>query len=257
MGMRHEVGIATVAVLAAMGWVLPANAQSYNWSGLYVGLNAGVGSGSLDRTSTFPCGTTDLYCTISAADGAAIAAAGNVSKDSTSFVGGAQVGYNFQAGGLVFGVEADAQSLRLSASSSTRVNLTGAGWPVTVATSASSDWLVTARARLGFATSNLLIYVTGGFAFADVEVGNSFTDTTWPTAASSSKSSTRSGWTLGGGVEMALGSNWTLKGEYLYVDLGSVSTTATIAPSGYTANTLTTSTDLTAHVARAGINYKF
>jgi outer membrane immunogenic protein len=69
------------------------------------------------------------------------------------------------------------------------------------------------------------------------------------------------GWTLGGGAELALGGNWTLRGEYLYLDFGKVTANAQVFDPGHTAagttNNLASSVDLTAHVVRAGLNYKF
>ncbi|HWK38044.1 MAG TPA: outer membrane beta-barrel protein, partial [Hyphomicrobium sp.] len=75
---------------------------------------------------------------------------------------------------------------------------------------------------------------------------------------SSSHTSTKAGYTLGGGVEASLWGPWSIKAEYLYVDLGKVSTSGVIVPPiGPSRSPLDTSVDLTANIARVGINYSF
>jgi outer membrane immunogenic protein len=129
------------------------------------------------------------------------------------------------------------------------------------------SWLATFRGRIGVLPSDrVLLYVTGGLAVGEVKSTAGVTTTTstalsfgtppGPTSVSSlaASSSTQAGWTIGAGVEGAIGGNWTAKLEYLYVDLGTVNNTfagtAPFAP-------ITTSTHVTDNILRAGVNYRF
>jgi outer membrane immunogenic protein len=179
---------------------------AYNWTGFYVGLNAGAAS-------------TDGGLAVVATDGFFESRfADRFSK--TGFLGGGQIGYNYQSGMSVFGVEADAAWLNVKSSTNTTFDPFFNGKGSAAATFSSSiDWLVTARARAGIAaTPALLVYVTGGLAVAGVNVryqNNNFTP-----AFLASKSDTKYGWTAGFGAEYALGANWSVKAEYLRVMLG-------------------------------------
>ena len=123
----------------------------------------------------------------------------------------------------------------------------------TVNSSVSSDWLATVRGRAGFlVTPALLLYGTGGLAVANVKANYLFTDTFAAANESASISTTRYGWTAGVGGEYALMNGWSIKAEYLYVDLGSTSDTFIFGAVPATANR-----SVTEHVFRTGINYHF
>lgn len=276
-----RTGVAPIALMAAMGFALPASAvaQSTNWSGLYFGLYAGAawGDGKLSSQASCPptTATSDGYfCSAnnvaSQANAALVGAAGSGSANSSAFNGGIQAGYNVQNGGLVFGVEGDIGSFGLKVSGSGSANYAVSYFPsttasrFTVGTEVEAAWLATLRGRLGFTTGNVLLYITGGLALSDVKVSNTFSDNrasggfAGATGASSS-SKVRTGFVVGGGAEWAMNRNWTLKGEYLYVDLGSATTTAQITHRGFTGytNGLSTKADIDAHIGRVGVNYKF
>ena len=106
------------------------------------------------------------------------------------------------------------------------------------------DWFGTVRGRVGYAWDRTLIYATGGFAYGNVE--DRYFD---PVVGTTSSSSTRTGWTVGGGAEYAFTDNWTVKGEYLYVDLDDQRISAPVVD------------DVTFehkfNVVRLGLNYKF
>lgn len=135
----------------------------------------------------------------------------------TLFVGGGQVGYNFQADSFVFGVEADITYLGYSSGAFDP--------PPSIAgdtrQEVEADWLGTLRARLGYAFNSTLLYATGGLAFSDLEYSVRDSSTAPPGVGTLSGSSLTKdsdfGWTLGGGAEFAFTENWTVKGEYLYV----------------------------------------
>ncbi len=117
------------------------------------------------------------------------------------------------------------------------------------------------RGRLGWLyRPNLLFYATGGAAFTRLEVKLSYSDGNGVTGAGSA-SAIKTGWTIGGGAEWALNNHWSVKAEYLYLDFGSVTAHATVGvPAGIKgaeSSTISTTGDLTAQIARVGINYKF
>jgi outer membrane immunogenic protein len=153
----------------------------YNWTGFYLGINAGGAWGTSSwNSAAFPTGDFDV---------------------SGGLVGGT-IGYNVQYGQTVLGLEADINWTDISGSTNT---LCPAGCET------SNSWLGTVRGRLGFAFDRFMPYFTGGLAFGDIDANRNVLG---------GASSTETGWTLGGGVEFALAGNWTAKAEYLYVDLG-------------------------------------
>lgn len=145
----------------------------------------------------------------------------NPSKPS-GFVGGVQAGYNFQNGPWVFGVEGDIQA--------TGADNTFAPWKF------SNPWFGTLRGRAGYAFSNVLFYGTAGLAFGELR-GQTFGWT---------ESHTTAGWTIGAGAEVGLAPNWSVKLEYLYIDLSTSQFAITGVSNGYSAS-----------VVRAGVNYRF
>ena len=209
-------------------------APVFTWTGLYVGLNAGVGWG--DSGGVVVTGPT----------GASSASLGGGNSDGR-FVGGGQIGYNWQSGAVVYGLEADIQYVD-----------TGGGdiaWgPYTWwAGRGSGDggYFGTVRARLGYAFDRTLVYITGGLAYGGLNTNPITGDTT-----------SNAGWTVGGGVEYAFTNNWIFRVEGLYVDTGEGRTTRSFfnpaggaLPAGtYTA---TSSGGGGAGVVRVGVNYKF
>ncbi|HTG06050.1 MAG TPA: outer membrane protein [Bradyrhizobium sp.] len=218
---------------------------AYNWTGFYVGLNAGAAS-------------TDGGLAVVATDGFFESRfADRFSK--TGFLGGGQIGYNYQSGMSVFGVEADAAWLNVKSSTNTTFDPFFNGKGSAAATFSSSiDWLVTARARAGIAaTPALLLYVTGGLAVAGVNVRyqNNAGINGNPLLNSLSANDTKYGWTAGFGAEYALGGSWSVKAEYLRVLLGDTTLNVPFDP----ATGLTGSVKVSQNIdlIRAGINYKF
>jgi outer membrane immunogenic protein len=231
-----------------------------DWTGFYIGLNAGGAWASADPNTSASCvpalGFPMAY--LPCIDVPLVGAAGTGSLSSSNFIGGGQVGYNWQSNNTVLGVELDFDSFHIRASRQGSHLYSGLGSGFTVTNSVSTDWLFTARGRLGWAFNTLLAYATGGLALTNLGTSNTFTDPainqSWTT------STTKVGWTVGGGLEWALNRNWSVKAEYLYVKFASVNASGFLVsatpPPGY-ANAISTSTDLTAHIARAGVNYKF
>jgi outer membrane immunogenic protein len=239
-------------------------APVYNWTGFYVGLNAGGAWNESNVTTTtvfapFPFG---YFATTSVP---AIGTVGNQNINRSGFTGGATAGYNWQISNAVLGVETDFNYFGIRGSSTgTALYPCCAPSTFTVNSSESTDWLWTLRGRAGFlATPALLLYGTGGLAVADVKASYLFTDTFGPARESAAISTTRYGWTAGAGGEYALMNGWSIKAEYLYVDLGRASTTSTnlvtptAFPSNFPSNVFTHTVDLRSNIGRVGINYKF
>jgi outer membrane immunogenic protein len=220
---------------------------AYNWTGFYAGLNVGAASTDGNLTALL----TDGFDENRFAD----------TFRKTGILGGGQIGYNYQSGISVFGVEADADWLNVKSTVNTARDPFFSGKGTAAASFSSSiDWLVTARARAGIAaTPALLLYVTGGLAVAGVNVRYQSSATTVGPLLSNSLSvnETKYGWTAGFGAEYALGSNWSVKAEYLRVLLGD--TTVNVPFDQASAPGLTGSIKVSQNIdlIRAGINYKF
>ena len=156
------------------------------------------------------------------------------SFNTAGWMVGATLGYNVQLGGFVAGLEGDFNYV--SGGGTTTVGGCAAGC------SLEQNYLATARGRIGYALDRFLPYVTGGLAVGQIDVTQTGVGTSSPW---------RYGYTVGAGLEMAVMPSWTVKGEYLFVDLGTYTCTPVcgVAPTnavGYYTN-----------VWRLGLNYRF
>jgi outer membrane immunogenic protein len=257
LAMKKLVAALLTVALSAAGASaadLPARTYSkapvvvapiYNWTGFYVGLNAGYGWGrsNLDTLVVGGFGPPNQVL-VSSLDTLRLSPRG--------FTGGGQAGYNWQSANWVFGLEADFDYFGARDSQLTASTFVGGG-NFTVANSARTDWLFTARPRLGYAFNRSLIYVTGGVAVTEFKYASSLVDPVFGTSQAAATSQTKAGWTVGAGWEYALLNNWSAKVEYLYADFGSVAMTS-IGGNGAVFNQ---KASYTTSIARAGINYKF
>jgi outer membrane immunogenic protein len=238
----------------------PVIAPIYGWTGFYVGLNAGGAWNESNPTTTTLSPPVQYFATSSVP---AIALVGNQNINRSGFTGGATGGYNWQVSSAVVGIEADFNYFGVKGSSTgTALYPCCAPTSFTIDSSVSSDWLATVRGRVGFlATPALLLYGTGGLAVANVKANYLFTDTFAAANETASISTTRYGWTAGVGGEYALMNGWSVKAEYLWVDLGRTSTTSNnLTESGNKKDpfqTFTHTVNLTSNIGRVGINYKF
>jgi outer membrane immunogenic protein len=254
---------------------------AWSWTGFYIGTSVGGGwmtSNSTEAvTSTF-CNPAISGCigfpAASNALAAAIPATYNTSK--AGFLGGVDVGYNWQLGQFVLGIETDISGASISGSTNVTNAVVPVGFPgssvVAYGThSEKLDYLGTVRGRAGYLVMNpLLAYVTGGLAYGDATSSNTLATTVVPVCGCSqspvgeSSTSKRAGWTLGGGLEWMITPHFTLRGEYLYYDFGSVSyagpTVATFSAGPPTAPfygaTTAATADLKGSVVRVGLNFK-
>jgi outer membrane immunogenic protein len=252
---QFRVAGSALAAAAAIVAGAPAEAQSYNWTGFYLGTNLGGAWSATDATTNVASNGAYFITT----DPAQIASAGVHRQSARGFSGGAQTGYNWQTGPLVLGVEADFNVMRLRTSRSATVGYTTApGTGFTVGSATDNDWLFTLRPRIGYAAGGWLIYATGGLAVSQGHNNFWFLDTYGSGARESASASNRVGWTVGGGLEVMLTRNWTVKGEYLFGDFGKVSAGGVVTNTGsIPPAALAHQADLTKQIVRFGINYKF
>jgi len=234
----------------ARAYVAPA--PVFTWTGFYVGGNIGGHWGS-DKisSSTDPLGWTP-------AGAAFIDSNSPATLNSDGVIGGVQAGYNWQAGSGVFGIETDANWLGGS-SSRTWVS-SGVATPAPgdfMHNTSQADFLFTLRPRLGVTMDRALLYVTGGYAYGTVKTSDTFSSFGGTTPASTSSTTGRSGWTVGGGLEYAYGNNWSAKIEYLYVDLGSFNSSIPSCAGCAVGSDITVNHKYTDNIVRVGLNYKF
>ena len=206
------------------------------------------------------------------------------SQHMNGWVFGGQAGYNWQFNrSWVFGIEGDIDATGQDGTATLAPNTTVtvfvpppgvAVLPTRTTTTTTTGtfedklpWLATLRGRIGvLPTDRVLLYVTGGLAVGEVKSTSSVASTSStvlsfgtnpaPTSAGAlaGSSTTQAGWTIGAGVEGAIGGNWTAKLEYLYVDLGTVSGSFTPVVGAVTSSY---SSHITDNVLRVGVNYKF
>lgn len=229
------------------------------WSGFYVGFNLGYGFSNQDTPTVCddPFGivdTTAANCALSFASGG-LERSYSLSPDG--FIGGLQGGYNFKIGNIVTGLEIDIERSAIEGTDSATANLFNGSLGQRRLTQ-DLDWLGTIRGRLGFLTNDLLIYATAGLAYGQSRltyVGDYL-------AADDAIAIDRErvwnfGWTVGAGAEWGLGSAWSLKGEYLYFDLGEEDLNAQLVFSGNPyAVVFRPEFDLSGHIFRIGLNYR-
>ena len=253
--------------------VASAACPTCDWRGFYIGANLG-GSIGRDRTddsiSLNPPGVPGVTAPGVINPVSAVSA----TNSPAGLLGGAQIGFNWQTGHWVIGAEGDwdltSQRDRIDRSNFLASSVNVAPAVMTYSDEQKIKWLATARARLGWAQGCFLWYVTGGAAFGQVESNYNFqvvqtggipTLGTAPTAAGFSK--TKTGWTVGSGVETVLpwlgnANRWSAKLEYLFVDLGTVDNTFNVPVTGLaTAYTYTSSSRIQDHIVRVGLNYRF
>ena len=203
---------------------MPPPPPIFTWSGVYLGGQIGYRFGT-SSSNLFPTGTGPGF-------GVGL---GNYSPGGV--VGGAHVGYNYQIGMIVAGLEGDIEGSSYNGSQ----GIPGAALKTT------SNFDSSIRGRLGFAFDRALIYSTGGVAFAQFRNqffagGLADDQTTW-----------RAGWTLGAGLEYAITNNWSVRAEYRYTDYGRYTDLLGVTTAG-ASSIRKHDTD---NSIRAGFSYKF
>ena len=225
VGMIALAGAATAADLpprynpgpAPMMAPSPFPAPVQNWTGLYVGINGGGAWGRSDWTASgFPSFNTGRF-------------------DVSGGLVGGTAGYNWQSANWVYGLEGDIDWSDIDGT--THVNC-----PLGCRT--RNSWLSTVRGRVGYSYGQFLPYITGGLAIGDIRASG-------PTLTGTSD--TNVGWTIGAGIEYALLGNFSLKAEYLYVDLGDVNCGSGCGVPAATNDKISFRTN----IFRGGVNLRF
>ncbi len=232
----------------------PIAAPIWSWTGFYIGAHAGYGFGADDGIDTTGQAVGNIANVLGGAR------PGSVTLDRDGFVGGGQIGYNWQfAPNWLFGVETDISytDFRDSVSVAT-VPLGGAAATLNNTFSSRMDFFGTVRGRLGYVFDRTLIYATGGFAYGDVRNSVNFTGAAGQLQFTGATDKIETGYTVGGGIEHAFAPNWTVKGEYLYYDLGRTTVNVAVIPgSGGGGTGYNTTFRNDGHIGRIGVNYKF
>jgi outer membrane immunogenic protein len=152
------------------------------------------------------------------------------SASASSWMAGAQAGYNWQSGSVVYGLEADISGTGLKDTMTTTLQ-SGYVPPPTAITTSSVDWYGTVRGRLGWATGPLMVYGTGGLAYGRTAVNSTLNNNLFLITLNSQSSSVKAGWVAGFGIEYLLRPNLIANLGYQYVDLGSTNLAAS-SPDG-------------------------
>ncbi len=216
------ISMAVLPFLTLAPAMADSGQQSYvsasNWTGPYIGAEIGGGVGTSHKDFNDRTHTGDF--TVS------------------GVIGGGTAGYNKQWGKIVTGLEGDFSDSGINGSTSCPNHA--------YSCETNTNWLATLRPRVGYALGNFMPYVTAGLAAGDINV-RSFLNTTGSGGVDNTK--TQIGWTAGAGLETSVYSNWSVKAEYLYIQL---------ADTNVPSNTgLPSSTKFDENVIRVGLNYSF
>lgn len=239
-----KIVLSFVVLLSACAGIINVEALEVDqincWDGFYIGENFGYWWSNNDSINTsnsvsyinplFLSGATDI------ANALNIVATNNTNKSRNGFIGGGQFGFNYQSSGYVFGIDADLDGLSNSNSTSHLTKVVPlVNYPETYTSTFSVtkkiNHLGTVRGRVGFLWSpSILFYGIGGLAYGNVEFDESFyaqesfSTFAYPRViANDNYKKTRAGWTLGAGVEWMFQPQWSVKLEYAYYDLGTLS----------------------------------
>jgi outer membrane immunogenic protein len=241
-----------------------SDSLNHSWTGFYLGNNLGGVWGGGNLWTTAALAAPGIQFPASYFQATSIPAIGTVGAqniNSSGVTAGITGGYNWQKGNLVLGFESEFGYFDLHG------DVTGAAvYPCcaptgfTIKSSVRSDFLFTARPRIGWAYRDALLFISGGLAGSKLKSDFMFSDNNSAAAASGSLSSIAVGYSFGGGIEARVGDHWSVEAEYLYVDLGRESATSANLTTAYgpsPLNVFTHSVDLFANLARVGVNYRF
>lgn len=227
--LAGAAGIAWIQVASAADMPVKAPVRAAaavvatNWSGMYVGAHVGYGWSDVEWTYDGFSSPNNLF-------------------DGGGLIAGGQVGWNYQTGMWIWGIEGEASWARIR---DTVLNSPNPTYNAFV----DINWLATITGRLGYAFDRALLYAKGGVAFAEIERGLDQIGTTTIARGSA----TRTGWIVGGGLEYAVAPGWSAKIEYNYIDLGSFNNTETYNVGGTDDATI----KAVVHTVKTGLNFRF
>jgi outer membrane immunogenic protein len=268
MTVKRLLAVSCLAIVALIAAV-SANAQGFG--GFYIGGYAGGSVNNSVAQTTTVFASTGYFATTSVP---AIASVGNMTFNPHAINGGGEVGWNFVFGHFMIGPELDFGSLR------NNVTATGtAGYPCcspttfTVTQSMKTRGMFTARARVGFVWGHIMFFGTGGVALTNMNAQQVFSDTFANATEHGGAKVDKAGWVGGGGAEISLSRHWSIKGEFLYANFGTLTSTSTnLVTTGFIGggitsgvptttswpqNPFTQTVTLTEKIGRGGINFHF
>jgi outer membrane immunogenic protein len=245
IGMKHWLYTISAAAILASGSAFAADlgrgppmapppVPFFTWTGFYVGADVGY-AWAQDTGTEYPTSTPSVL------DG------WTANSKPTGVFGGGFVGYNWQMGPLVFGLEGDAQAAGVKGTGYYSLN---GGSPITDHVNSNTDFEASIRGRLGYAFDRFLVYGTGGVAFSNTNYSYVYGVSGPPVT---NFAIGRTGWTAGAGLEYAFTNNWTVRAEYRYADFGT-ETNNSIVFGGSLKNE---TQHLTQSAVLFGIAYKF
>jgi outer membrane immunogenic protein len=231
--------LAVAFVLLVPGSLALADDRVSTFQGFYVGANIGGGFGDVRADLTGFDGST------------ALGAPSNQQFNMTGVLGGGQAGYNQFVGKYLFGVEVDIQKSSVAGSNSKPADA------LIIRAQQDLNWFGTVRGRFGVLLNpTTLAYLTAGLAFGEEQYSSSLFSSTSGRTFGLIDQDVKFGWTLGGGMELSLDQNWSLKGEYFYYDLGSTNKTASPQPPNGNFQ-IQTNLQSFGNIGRLGVNYRF
>ena len=217
-------GAVSPVITKAPSSVLPPSVV--NWTGIYLGVNAGYGFGASAWKDSVTGGSTGNF-------------------GVSGFLAGGTLGANYQVGSVVFGVEGDGAWTDLFGRGTITKSPLCVGGCIT-----ANNWLATLRGRVGYAFDRYLVYGTAGAALGNIAASYS---------THSTSNAVERGWTVGAGIEGSFARNWTAKVEYLFIDLanGSCTTDCAIVNANGPALIPNIAVKFNESIVRAGVSYRF
>jgi outer membrane immunogenic protein len=223
------ISVAQAADLPMKAMPYAAPAAVFSWTGFYIGAHIGGGFATSDWADTFP----------------GFVGVGDANPHPSGFLGGGQIGYNYQMNNIVLGVEGEGTWANLNN------NVSSCFQDVTQSCSTKATGFATVTGRLGLTWDRALFYAKGGAAWGHFKYENP--DPVFGASPNYFANESRSGWTVGAGIEQALGNNWSVKLEYDYLDFGA--STPTFA--GSAGDTFTETITNRVQMVKFGANYLF
>jgi outer membrane immunogenic protein len=265
--MTREAAIEKLHLKIATEFGPPAEQVPYGWTGWYVGGNAGYSRGKVNTDFNDPGFLLGLDGEFGGSDGP-LPSSYPASLKPKGFIGGVQIGYNWQAEQWVFGLETDFQgsaerdSVAFATIFACDSEISGGTCSLNQTRNAKILWFGTVRGRIGWLfTPTLLFYGTGGLAYGKVSASGTISDPDNTGATLSfAASKVTVGYAAGAGIEgTILNSHWTWRIEYLYLNLGSLSSSGPdpITSSAFINSAFNSNAKFTDNIARVGLSYKF
>lgn len=246
---------AAASSLLALAAAFPVAAQDLGtpWAGWYVGANIGADWGDSNLKARVTQGNGSVV--IPPADVNLINQTQGGGSNKTGFTGGIEGGYNYLMGSWLLGLETE--FVALDNNQRTTHNFASTISPATYQLNqrAKTSWMWSLRPRIGYVYGSWLFYGTGGIATSNIKSSFDFSDNRVPqNIITSSDSKTKTGWIAGLGAGYAFAPRWSVKGEWLYADFGSISTTLA-SPNGFVG--ATSEAKVKTNIIRAGVDYQF